>query len=114
MAGDLPESDWKVFRRLREVALERFCRRVLEEVGRAASKNGGKYHDRYLEVYRLLDRRDDELGRAFNNPRRSSAAVQLALIQAHSLLTAEEMAQFSPETQQIVGSLLAVHRRKER
>jgi hypothetical protein len=29
---DFPESDWKVFRELREVALDRFCRRVLEEI----------------------------------------------------------------------------------
>jgi len=29
---DVPESDWKRFRELRELALERFCRRVLAEL----------------------------------------------------------------------------------
>ena len=33
---EFKESDWKVFRRLHSVALERYCRRVLEEVRVAA------------------------------------------------------------------------------
>jgi hypothetical protein len=33
---EIKESDWKVFRRLHSVALERYCRRVLEEVRVAA------------------------------------------------------------------------------
>ena len=32
---DIKESDWKVFRKLREVALERYCERVLKEVRHA-------------------------------------------------------------------------------
>ena len=32
MSHDFPESDWRIFRTLRELALERFCKRVLEEV----------------------------------------------------------------------------------
>jgi hypothetical protein len=31
---DIHESDWRVFRRLHSIALERFCTRVLEEVRR--------------------------------------------------------------------------------
>jgi hypothetical protein len=30
VSRDLPESDWQTFRQLREVALERLCKRVLE------------------------------------------------------------------------------------
>ena len=29
---EIPESDWKIFRAIRERALERFCRQVLEDV----------------------------------------------------------------------------------
>jgi len=32
VAHDLSEADWKIFRELREVALERFCSRVLDEL----------------------------------------------------------------------------------
>jgi hypothetical protein len=109
MARDFPESDWKVFRRLREVALERFCGRVLEDARIVASKQGSR-HERYLEVYRLIDRKDDELARAFNDSRRSNATVQLALIRAHGLLTEEEIAAFTAQTRQSVESLLAIMR----
>jgi len=31
MAREIKESDWKLFRRLYPVALERFCRRIVTE-----------------------------------------------------------------------------------
>lgn len=114
MDHDFPESDWKVLRRLRELALERFCARVLEEIRDIASRGEGSSHRRYLEIFRLIDRRDDELARAFNDPRRSRAALQLGLIYAYGLLTPQEMAGFSPETRRSVESLIEVLRLKRR
>jgi len=32
MTGSIPERDWKVFRELREAALDRFCRHALDEI----------------------------------------------------------------------------------
>jgi len=34
MSQRIPESDWKVFRKLRGKALERFCERVLSDIRR--------------------------------------------------------------------------------
>jgi hypothetical protein len=48
---DIKESDWKVFRELRETALERYCQRVLEDVRRDLDKRSGSYHERYLELW---------------------------------------------------------------
>jgi hypothetical protein len=96
---DLSESDWRVFRKLREVALERFCERVLRELADMIAEDLTSHHQRYLEVFKLIDQRDDELSRAFNNPRRSAALLQLALIRAHGLITDDELARFSSETQ---------------
>src|SRR5512134_1569337 len=75
-----PETDWRVFRELREVALDRFCRRVLEEATRICSDTSRGPHERYLEIYRLLQARDESLGRAFDDPRRSRMLWQLAAI----------------------------------
>ena len=75
----IPESDWKLLRQLKGVALERFCERVLEQIARRSSASKKTYHQRYLEIYRLLHRRDRELGDAFNNPRRSTAVQQLTV-----------------------------------
>jgi hypothetical protein len=100
-----PESDWKVFRQLRELALQRFCQRVLIEVEKISSDPTASFHDRYLRVYRLLQGRDRELGDAFNAPRRSTAMVQLVIIKAQRLLEPEELARFTAPTRETVAAL---------
>jgi hypothetical protein len=110
LSRGIGEADWKVFRQLRVVALERFCERALSEVGRLAAEAGQTPHERYLAVFRLLERRDRELADAFNNPRRSAALWQLARIQSHGLLTEEEMGRFSPEVREAVQLLTGMRR----
>ena len=94
MPGDINESDWKTFRQLRGIALERFCQRVLDEVGQIAADTDKTSHDRYRAVYKLVEERDEELAIAFNNPRRSDAFRQLLFIVSLGLLTEGELAQF--------------------
>lgn len=98
MAGQISEADWKLFRQLHAVALERFCERTLSDLGRLASEAGKDAHERYLAVFELLRRRDKELAEAFDDMRRSTACRQLAVIRWRGLLTEEEFARFSPET----------------
>ncbi len=95
--ADIPEHDWRVLRGLREVALERFCERVLRELGSISSAKEVSWHQRYLDVFALLNRRDDELARAFNFNSRSKAII-LAQIHSHGLLTQQELERFTPAT----------------
>jgi|SRR5215467_12235346 len=95
---EIKESDWKVFRRLHSLALERYCKRVLEEV-RVAADCKDEYHDCYRKVYRLIRNRDKRLAAAFDDPSRSNAFILLAKMIGESLITAEELKQFSRETQ---------------
>ena len=105
MSRAIPESDWKHFRKLREVALERFCERVLGEIGRIASNGTTSSHARYLEIFKLTENRDDELARAFNDSRRSTAIFQLAAIYSLGLLQQDELDGFSSETRETVDAL---------
>jgi hypothetical protein len=98
MTRQISEVDWKLFRQVHPLALERFCERVLAEVGQLALQAGKSAHERYLAVFRLLQRRDKELGEAFNDLRRSTALLQLAILRSRGLVTDEEFARFSPET----------------
>ena len=95
---DIHESDWRVFRRLHSIALERFCKRVLEEV-RETAECKTDYHDGYRKVYRLIRDHDKRMAAAFDDPRRSNAFLLLANIIGEGLLTAEELKQFSQEAQ---------------
>lgn len=102
------ESDWQVLRRLKPVALDRFCERTLAECVQVAREGGDSAHERYLALYRLVHERDKELARAFNDLRRSSAINALIAMTSLDLLTAAELAEFSDETLDIVHRLLAL------
>ena len=97
--SNIKESDWKLFRQLHKTALNRFCERILKDAAAIMAKRGMTHHEYYLELYKHLAEKDKEVGRLFDDLRRSTALIQLRLICSHSLLTQEEIAQFSPDAQ---------------
>jgi hypothetical protein len=103
MSRHLPESDWKLFRKIRALALDRFCERTLAEIVTTASSDRRSAHDRYVAIYQLLQTRDKALARAFDDSKRSQAIPQLAVMWSLELLTQAELQQFSAETQAAVG-----------
>ena len=102
---DILESDWKIFRTVRQAALDRYCARVLDECAAVIRDTSIANHERYLRLYRMLDKRDDELASAFNDFRRSTAIIQLAHIRRLGVVTDEELGRFSKETRDFVVSL---------
>lgn len=94
---EVKESDWKTFRRLQNLALERFCSRVLDEVIEVASETDKSSHKRYLTISRQLRAHDRAMADAFNDPARSRARIQVLLIDGLRLWTDDEIAEFSPE-----------------
>ncbi len=100
------ESDWKLFRKRRSVALERFCRQVLDEVRQISEASDRSSHERYLEVWELLRDRDRKLDASFSDPSRSTFLTQLIAIRAAGLLTDEEFLGFSDEVRGSVQRVL--------
>jgi hypothetical protein len=100
MESRIPEADWKVFRDIHPAVLARFCDRILSEITRLAKDAGKSSHERYLLVFKLIQQRDDDIAAIFNDFRRSTAFLQLAIMHARGLLTSEELARFSTETQE--------------
>jgi hypothetical protein len=105
---DINESDWKLFKRLRETALERFCERVLGEVAQIGSDDSKSKHERYLAIYRLMRERDKEIDPIFDYLRRSTAVQQLFAFRSRDLVTEQELRQFSPELVKTVEGILEV------
>ena len=111
MTREIKESDWKLFRRLHPVALERFCKQVIEDIDHATANCTENYHKRYLEVFDLLMDRNKKMAWAFDDIRRSNAIILLANIRESRLLTDEEFSQFSLETRDAVEAISALRRR---
>jgi hypothetical protein len=110
MSQQIPESDWKVLRELKPVLLERFCQRALAELTRMANDNRGTHHERYLRIFQLLQKQDDDLARAFDDVRRSNALTKLTVIRSLGLLTDEEFVRFRPETRNSIGKTVSIWR----
>ena len=100
----ISEADWKLWRGLSKEVLERHCQKILTE---AAGFETGRdsAHERYLKLYRLLQRHDQEIADVFNNPRRSSAYQQIALALRNKIITRAELGRFSEEMQEVVDLL---------
>ncbi|MBK8068914.1 MAG: peptide ABC transporter substrate-binding protein [Rhodanobacteraceae bacterium] len=88
------EADWKHLRSLKPVVLDRLCERILNEVVRTSRAPGKSNHERYLAVYRLIQRRDREIAEAFNDMRRSTALYSILAMHRLGLFTTEEIAGF--------------------
>ena len=99
MEGDLPDSDWKVVRKLHDLALERFCQRVLADVDRINGVTTIKAHARYLEIFKLIEEQDKEIEWIFNDLTRFNAMEHLFAMRSRGLLSEDEFALLSQETQ---------------
>jgi hypothetical protein len=102
---DIPESDWKIFRQLHPVALQRYCKQVLSDIQRISSDASKTPHQQYLDVFAVIRDRNKELATLFDDMRRSTARFQLSLIHSRGLLTDDEVQRFSPETREMISML---------
>jgi len=102
----IAEADWKLLRRIHPLALEGYCERVLAEIERVVHNSTQSAHQRYLEIFKIIEQRDREISSIFNDPRRSNALTMLARIRAAGILTEDEFSSLSPETRSTVELLL--------
>jgi len=98
MRDEIPKSDWKHFKIIRELALQRFCERALNELTEIAADESASQHGRYVEVYRKIQTCDEKIAAAFDNLSRSRMMVQLATIQSLDLIEDAELESFTQET----------------
>ena len=106
MPRTIAEPDWKVLRRVHPLALERYCERVLAEIVRVTHNSAQSTHQRYLDIFKIIEQRDREMASIFDDPMRSNALTMLARIRAAGLLTEDEFSSLSPETRSAIELLL--------
>lgn len=98
MTWEITEADWKVFKKVRETALQRFSQRILDEMKALAEDKSRTPHERYLAVWKMMHKRNREIADAFDNMRRSAAKLQLLMMyRTLELIEPRELAPFSEE-----------------
>jgi hypothetical protein len=106
VSREIPESDWRILRRLHPIALERFCEQGLVEIQRLASNSDEARRDRFIRISNLVQDRRREMAHAFDDMRRSRAIERIVCIYSLGLLTKEELDLFSPGTRDAVRGLV--------
>jgi hypothetical protein len=102
----MKESEWKSFRKLREICLQRFCEGVLQEAEGICNSDNQTAHERYGKLYGLIRDRDKELADAFDDPRRSNAFIQLMLMYKLNLIGDKELNEFEEETKNAIRGIV--------
>ncbi|NEX22921.1 hypothetical protein G3480_21895 [Thiorhodococcus mannitoliphagus] len=95
----ISEADWKVYKRLRDLAQARYSQRLLDEAERLCRDASLAAQDRHRALSRLVRARDKEMFQIFETLRRSSAVRCLMMMRSYNLITDAEMQAFSPEVQ---------------
>jgi len=106
MTREFPERDWKIFRRLRERALERFFAEAVDELGRICGDGSRSVEARYREAFRFLDDRDRAARQAFDYLSRSRMLPHLATMVVMKLVDDADLGDLSTETQTRVRAMV--------
>jgi hypothetical protein len=103
---DVKESDWKLFRSLKETLLERFCQLTLAAAGQIIEDQKKSRHARYLDLYTLIEKNNKVLAQAFDGVSRSNALGRIAFMRSAGLFTDAEFSRFSSEMQDQINRIV--------
>lgn len=96
----MKESDWKIFKEIKEKARNKFCEIALAEFREAMDNQDEHIHNRYLLSVRLVENRDKQMALLFDGHSRSKARLQLIAIRGEGLADETLVAKLSDELQQ--------------
>lgn len=91
------ESDWKTFKKIKEIAIEYFCEQSLAEFREAMDDENEHFHNRYLLNYKLVQKRDKRMALLFDGHSRSMASLQLLAIRSDGLADEELISKLSED-----------------
>jgi len=94
---EMKESDWKLFKEIKEIAIERFCTMALDEFRDVMDDESEHIHNRYLLNFKLVQNKDRQMSLLFGGHSRSKAALQLLAIRGEGLADENLVSKLSEE-----------------
>ena len=93
----MKESDWKIFKLIKQKAIEKFCETALNDFSSVIENDQQHIHERYITLYRLVRERDKEMTKLFEGHSRSKAGFQLLFIRREGLCDEKLLQKLSEE-----------------
>jgi hypothetical protein len=84
--ADMTEEDWKLFIKIQERALEKYCEQSLTEFKKITEKTEIAVHERYCLHYQAVRERDKNRSYLFDGLSRSKAHFQLIQLRRAELV----------------------------
>ena len=108
--SSVPEKDCKILSGLREKLLNSACDTIFRRIEQISSARKEREHQAYLELWQEIKKQDDAIAEMFDDLKRSNAVFKMAALKHYGVLTVEQMALFSTETQEQVARLCEFRR----
>lgn len=93
----MTEADWKIFKQIKDKAIEQYCSLCLAEYRDVIDDESKDTHERYLLNYKLVKSRDKKMSSLFDGHSRSKAWLQLLVIRKEGLADKELVSQLTDE-----------------
>ena len=84
-------SDWEIFKVIKEKALDRYCERSLENVEKMIWNSKASNQQRFHDLFDLMQESNVKLGDIFDGHSQSKAYFQLLLMRREGLVEDEEL-----------------------
>ncbi|MBD3266550.1 hypothetical protein GF373_07750 [bacterium] len=107
--NQIPGRDWKKLRAFKEDALNLACERIFKKIDRISKEREGNEHEAYLDLWQTLNEEEKKIADMFDEIKRYNAVQKLSLWKYYNILTNEQFAQFSEETQQTINTMLEIY-----
>ena len=105
--NNFPEDDWKHFKKIQAIALDRLCDRLLKELQQHCTATAGTNFERFEKALSTAKDGSNDYKRAFTDLRRSTAFMKLLQMVALGLISDEELKGFSAQTRAKVAEIHA-------
>jgi len=93
----MKESDWKIFKKIKENAIQLFCNNALNEFEEIIKDRNENAQETYIFLYRLVINRDKHMAILFDGHSRSKAHLQLLAIRGENLADEKLLSELSEE-----------------
>lgn len=97
---EITESDWKKFKKIKDKALDKFCAAALSDFDNVISGKGASNYDRYISIYKGVQKHDKKLAQLFDGLSRSKAYLQLMLMRSEGLVEEDDLLNLSEHMQE--------------
>jgi hypothetical protein len=101
--SSVSEKDWKMLINIQKRLLNSACEIIFQRIEQISSNRKGREHESYLELWKIINKEDDVIAEMFDDLRRSNAVWKIAALKHYGVLTDDQLALFSQETQDNVA-----------